>query len=131
MWARLGHALQRSLVDRAHLLWQDYFVLEAVGRAVIALFGSQLSCCEPLLAQNTPLHSGPHLLVCLPDCASDDSNGEALRSHPCWSCFGNGVGKHLQERKEEDLMKTEGKGAAPVGIWEEAMGELTKQNSWT
>ena len=28
-------------------------------------------------------------------------------------------------------MKTEGKGAAPVGIWEEAMGELTKQNSWT
>ena len=98
---------------------------------MIALFGSQLSCCEPLLAQNTPLHSGPHLLVCLPDCASDDSNGEALRSHPCWSCFGNGVGKHLQERKEEDLMKTEGKGAAPVGIWEEAMGELTKQNSWT
>ena len=82
MWAQLGHALQSSLADRAHLLWQDYFVLEAVGRAAIAFFGSRLSWCEPLVAQICLLSTGPHLLGCVFGCASDGTKREALSCQP-------------------------------------------------
>ena len=113
----LGPTLQSRLAEKARLLWQD-FALEPAGGAAIAFLGCRLSWREPLLAQSSPLHSRPHLLVRLLDSAPDGTNGEAQSFLPGVAFFKEYVGKKLWERKEQSRISLGQRGREHP--WQEA-----------
>ena len=103
---------------------------ELAGRAGISFLGSGLSSRKPLLAQISLFLSGPHLLRCPLDCTSNilgEKSHEAYFLDPLLKKL---VGKKLQKRKDEELMRRVWQGL-PVGKLEEgAPEELTRQNTW-
>ena len=125
----LGPTLQSRLVEKARLLWQDLGLVPA-GRAAIAFAGCSLSWREPLLAQSSPLPSGPHLLVCLLDSAPAGTNREAHSFLPGGAFLKADVGKKLSERTEQgriSLGRKGREGASLAGSWQEPLRAGTHQ----
>lgn len=135
MWLLLGHTLQICWW-MGLLCWtlcgaagSKTFVPELVGRAGISFLMSGLSSHKPLLAQMYLFLSGPHLLCCPVDCMSNILREKSPESDFFDTLLRKLVGKKLQKRKNEELMRTLCQGL-PGRKLEGAPGELTRQNSW-